>query len=1552
MAEQALANSEENNTAPAAIPVENPPVSEAPAVAPVDNTEESSAASETVQDVTPKEVAPVVVDDKPTRLPSVTVFRQDRDPVARNITQVEQADLAAREKVEPVDYATWSANIIKSGKTDMIGNLPVDAALLEQANNDVSLRAMLIGMYETQAVPPAGVAFTTAEGEFDVAAAKEIAGDRYDDMEPQLVRNQAARMSVASRLKNTGVAPEIIEIISKEFVVGKVGRETGRRLLEAGRFLGVSIPDFVDTTAPAAVQAMIASGGALPGMEEFQAEYAAIAPKWNEGYLTYKNLVTENLPITTINGAFNDTIHDILKEKYSNEQYEDLAFERTTDGSAFALDAEGNKIKREFITGDMANEMMDLSFNSLDYWDRFKVRVFEEGAWALTTGPLATARGAQRVSKILSYKNNPKYSKLLKGVDDPEDILRLVNTQGAKEKADGFFKVGLVQLNVNKEINYISTRLDELKADMTSWARKNPTDIVEVLAADGKPIKLTVSKARARTQAEVNQLKQTRTTAIAKFKVLPYVKDVTESSAIIGIGTHLGTEHFHFMSEDADTREFMSNLIMSLGGYRFAYGAANVTKSTLSGGERALNNVVPSIFQMGKEIAGAIPVIGPILVDKTLKNLETALGRKLTALEKNNAEAQIKLHQGMPPKMRAKSLNAQRESAELHDKIVSRFEGADADRISGLVLQSYGQASGILTLMSAGELNRGIVDIDTLSKYNLADMENNLSQMENHFGLAEMALKEIRLMTDTIDDAAGRLILENWVMGREEGLARLRSVTSENNARQLEKLDDLENYVIKFGTSQNLDEGMLEAFNSYRKRLAQVTGGDFDTVQTIRKQNDLLDESVEAAINSAKKVRDTPYHEGYLNKAIETLLESRSGSLRMVGNEIYQPVREFAKTQDPIDMKPLVDKLVGADREVGIRRFFGPESELYNGREGNQVRDAMENLLHSQFSQRELAELRNNLIDAAETGADKRMYRNMSDLDMGLELMMQNPNFNPFIAGDPYDLEILRRGFLRAKTSYYEAGNNSTARVFGEFINDLDELVEGQSPKYFEAITNARTQYESAVGLPQTEKLILDNFRRSKSRRLNPELQLGGLSLKNVYDTPLVTLFDDVTNTMRDLMMPVDMRSKGVTPESLQAKVDKLVYSLADYRDGSLVFDLTTEKGARKFDQIKSIMTEIAYKKMGDDWLSKYYKLTGVGKPAGISGARPNTLISDSDTVTANMQVKVIRTEGGQAVTEPLLDLDEAIGVKLDLAKSIKNTPEMAEAFKKLKLEFAQFKVKGKDSLNRKVEQQEEALKVIADNVGQLNSNDFVQNFILSAEGGSLQRLKNNVITTLTASGMSVTDATKSFKDVTTELTIKGLFERAGVGAVSGKVTSRAEGTKVSEAIYTPETLLLDLQNEGVRSQLESIIEPDTISFLEDVLQATNDSKMGIESQIKFRGNYLGPGFSTYMSHIWNGLKGVVSPVWIASSYAITSAKAGQISMMKMALQDKDAAQLMHKFIRTPNLIARQDLVKFDNILKNFLFTELAKEGQEMYVEGTEPTPETKEENDDETNTE
>ena len=173
--------------------------------------------------------------------------------------RLRQEDITSRKDFqtkEPVDYDTWAKSIIDTDGVEYLGKTPVDAALLQQAEGDVALRADLIGKYESNKPAPemggAVTAFTTASGEFDKPAFEQAVGtEKYNDLLPRAVRTQKGQTYLLRTCEDKGMDKEVAELVSNDILEFRgVARETMKRLKQAGRFICLAVTDCLFTTQP------------------------------------------------------------------------------------------------------------------------------------------------------------------------------------------------------------------------------------------------------------------------------------------------------------------------------------------------------------------------------------------------------------------------------------------------------------------------------------------------------------------------------------------------------------------------------------------------------------------------------------------------------------------------------------------------------------------------------------------------------------------------------------------------------------------------------------------------------------------------------------------------------------------------------------------------------------------------------------------------------------------------------------------------------------------------------------------------------------------------------------------------------------------------------------------------------------------------------------------------------------------------------------------------------------------------------------------------------
>jgi hypothetical protein len=1462
------------------------------------------------------------------------------------VREIEQADISKRQQqtVAAPTFDDVVKQIQETGKAATIANVPITPEILQSLGQADLLNLRTAYKYsQPTAEEVTAEPFTLATGEFDEEAAQRQNSSVYG----QLYRNHAVRKDVRGILKKSGLEEDIIGTVTNNMVLGSGMYELTQRLAEGGRFV-TNIPDFVTNVLPATGVAMYKSGSLLPVGPAFRAEYDAASSAWRENYFSWRDDVRNKVPGATMARYYNETIHDILEKNrdtvakfqeagrplpadLEDFNYEELAYEKDADGNVLMSES-GEPVKRRFVSEANAYDIMDASFRSLSRAEQYATIIGEETFYGLLTGGAGMMAASDRIRKIRRFKNDPRFADALRGIDDPERIIEIVGEFETIDKADKFLQIGLAQNRTSNQLKQVNTRVKALDGELLRIKNLNDDDLVDVLLPDGTIAekKLTAGKYRSQIAGERAQLKSTRMRSFTTGRVLPYIKDATETSFYIGLGTGLARD-YGFVFDSPEANEAFGNVFMSVGGYRmFNYGAKKMARQTLSGASGVARKVQgkTGVYDIIRNTVAAIPVVGDIAVDKTVENIQTVLGRTLEGDELTAVKNTVYFYKNMKPEMRQQSLSYMQEGFETHERWISRFpmeKQADARKY---LEQAFSGYSGILTLAAAGELNRRQIDLNTLSKYDLAGMEDDLRSMENSFRVTQLALDELANLSSDVDSLATRKVIETFVNTRREGLERLRNEIKDVNRQRLDALGDLETHIITM-SDEGIDQETLKILQSYRGSLTESLGEVVDQAKQVKKQRDDLNVRIDTAIYSARKVRDTKYHEPSVNKMLETLLYGVQRRISLRGQQIYRPAIEFAKNQKPFDMKPVVMSLTAGQGESRLIRFFGPQSELFQGRAGQEARQAFIEVAHETVPRSDIAEMRSVLMKKA--GSDSALrdrIENMDDLDIVVEMMSRKPDFNPFMTQDPYNMELIRRAFATTAHGYTRSGDAANARIFSSFVESLDAEIARQNPQLDEILTKTRTAYEAEVGVPRTANLYLDQLYQGRQRVLPAHVTgtRGGMSLQGIYAQgrdPL-SIMKQWSDEVGSLLKPGPVGNV----EGVRQATEQLMFVLGRHVNGQYVFDLTSEAGRLEYKQFSDAMTEVIYNTLGADFLKKHKKIAGT--VPRISGGAATALLESIDDSMDAITVGFIRDPNTRKIEyEPALDLFEAVTAHNSFVDALKTQPEVAEAFKDLQQKFKTYKRKASSTIAAATDLEMSSINIMDNILGDFTATKFYDQFIRTGEGGGLRQLKTSFLAAAQAQGMSSKDANRMFKEVTTAYTIQGIYEAAGRSAVAGATVTKDVAKTVDEVFESPQEILRQLESEGVRDALSQVLDDDQIGLITDTMRIINDSSYAVSAKGAI-GDYKKPGIAANVSRVWNGVKGFVSPVYIATEYMFTAAKAGQISIFKLTMQNKEAAQIIHKMMATPDLMTRTDFEKFEVIATNYIFSELGPRIEEL----------------------
>ena len=1583
-------SSEEDNEQPKA---DSPVIVEEPPVKDFDPTPTQLTATEiatqaggltTTDEGTPRlEIAPV----SPDKLPEATkddavvtppASNQDMSqasmsmglesvlpPAFQSVRKTEQKDLEARKAAaeSKPDFTSFIRNIQTTGKTQTlkVGNrsLPITKGIADtikideqtgELTGDPTFILNLKTFYNLSGKAAADgrgpiIAYETAAGQFDLEAA-----NKTEELVPPLFRQYNARKEMLKNLQ--GLPKEIQETVVNN-IDFSLKYNVSQRLAEAGRFLGIEAPDFLIMLRGVDPQtafnpemnpviAAIKESGSLPGTAEFKAEYAVQSQKFREKYLDFKGWVRDNIPAATLGRYYDEHIHRILEKQLPPEEYEKYAYERDANGEIITAQ-NGDKIKASFISEDVAYNINDATFDAMHPAKKAVALILEEVAFTAPFGFIRTAEGLRKVDDILALAKTDKYKHLLQGITEPRQIQEILAKYESRAKADTFWRAGIEQYETNQTLANIDDRLRQIRNTIDNLNTKYPndSDIASVPSLIGEgTVDLPKADHLRRLNAEAKQLKATKTKLFITGQTLPYVQDVTEASVAIGLMTAGFREYGPF--DDPNTNEAFGNLFASLGGYRpIVYGTRNIAAKGAVAGASRMSNKVAMPFTMIRDFIGSIPVAGPILVDKTIENVEQVLGKTLSQDERRHLRTVIEFYKKLKPEDRAEALASQQESFELIDRYASKF--SNPDRMRQLILDTYEHTSGIISLIAAGQLNNisRQLDLDMLSKYDIKDMESNFKSQQSHIILAEEAIRQIKEGLSGIENPLDRAIIEEFVESKARGLEVLKNKVNEDNLQRLQNLENLESYVLTFGKN-GADIETIESLSKYRATLESTVEGAgelgivLNKAENVKAMKRSLDARRDRALRKAAALRGKPGYEAALNEAIEELVNSTRADKYLIGDEIYNGVREIAKATGPIDIKDVVMELADGRGTDGLKAFFGPDSALWDSADAVDAEQAFERILNDNISATDMADIRSQLLkkakDAPGAGKIKDKIRNMSELDIAIELMEKNPDFNPFLVADAYDLELLRRHFKRMKTMKSKAGEDTTA--YSKFIRTLDNTIANQSEDLSKAFINARKEYEIRVGVPTTRGMYIDELISKKDRVLAKEIDIDKGSLKSIYKDGFEPrqMFNKLGDGISSILSPV--RDAGKV--SIKNEIDKLVYSFGEFhsKSGKFVFDTSTEAGAARLEDVRAVVREVLINKMGPDFLKKYKKVKSKTVPEALVGEQSKELMNDIDAIINEINIPVLQADG-TILKEALIDPMEILEVSKPLQQVMKEQPRVAQAFSLLKERFKKFKQKEEAAIAAKKARDESSINLMENVLGNTDPKSFFDKYILSGEGGRLQAVKDAVVRIAEAEGRDPKEALKDLNDIMAMYTIQGLFNLAGVQGKKGKVI-RPPGKSpelVAMEIEAPQSALEVLSDPNTSKVVRDLLGNETYEFLEDTLRIMNESTHVVRAATQTN-DYKGIKTAGIVSRIWNGVKGFVSPVYIATEYLLTTAKAGKINIMKLAVQDREAAIILHKMLK--NQVTKKDIEKFDIIATNYLFTELGVQGMEMSLTGEE----------------
>ncbi len=1223
----------------------------------------------------------------------------------------------------------------------------------------------------------------------------------------------------------------------------------------------------------------------------------------------------------TIGRKLDDFVKDQLKQKLdsgliSQEEYNETLFE-TVDGQ---------QVEKTLVNEETAQNIQSLSMNALPLSARFGVIAFENLVGMAGFGAAKAIKGKKTLKQVRELKQ--KFPEVTEGLDDPVLILRAVQNAGEARRINKkFLLIGMRGERVDNTVTRISNDIENIHDELAKMR----------LAGDS--IKGSTNYAKyIGKQQEVNLLQSRMLKAKFTGKTIPFVAEGIENSLYISAGQLSAREFLPgFTGLDPDTAEAIGAITMGVGGYKLVKKiGGGVGKPVL----RLVQGNISGKFTGGLartmdflayvSTAGTVGRIRKaegksLFGDETIELYEKSLNRNLSPDERRGITYTSRLMQNMGEEEQAVVFKAQQQYLDLQERIVNKFpEGEARVKAQELFSLSFAQGSAISPLAALNRLETGKMSVRDLKNMDGDALSRLAKQQENQIALTEESLDNFERLLNETGDMTGKEDVSAWIGSARNSVASHREKLREEAFDYTAALDELEKIVFDDVTTE-IPSDFFENLLTTRRTLASRTGAVFDEKAEILRLQTVFQDGLTRRMERVKDMRAKgSSHQILLASTSEDMIDTHVEALFAAGKNAYSGIVEFAKTRDPIDMTPFVKKMVGdISNMTPIETFFSAKGEFFKGKIGKQAQEIFQDMIDRVLPPEQLSEMK-GILKANGIDPD-----GLTDIEIAIRAdEAANGGLRIFSQANPYEIEVMRRAF-RDYASRVDPENKRELRSIADgFKTDLNNLIKTQDKEMYIKLEEARGIYRSEVGdrlrpgQPLTKVL---------HARKGPEIaeRPANSPLRYQYDGLLdpSTIFNPISDAASTIAAGGIQANRA--KQTIATKISQLTVVFGDRVGGESVFDLTTEAGKSKFKTIQAIMEERVYADWAENTLKaiKQPRATRASIQKSIGGY-DFTRSTDFEALEDYMQVNVrqLNEKTGEIenVKVSLVRTGEMISVEQDIIKLMDDVPAIAKRYDEFVKDATTSTSQLRRNVDNAVKNEAEVFDALKPILEISDPAAFYRKIVLEGGADAFDDQRDIAVKLLKRGGMGADEAADAFDNAAKDLVVRALMERGGLQAVKGRtiVGLNKEKTFVRQ-FTTPENILQDIQES--RETLNNIMGKEHVDYLEEIADFLNMSAQSSVGNTSFEGLVKGYGTNEALSRVYNVARGMVSPLYVTSEFAVRLAAQANVEMLQLAGKDMNAARIMTNMMKYPDLITRQDMTYLDEITVKFVLAEIAK---------------------------
>ena len=1037
---------------------------------------------------------------------------------------------------------------------------------------------------------------------------------------------------------------------------------------------------------------------------------------------------------------------------------------------------------------------------------------------------------------------------------------------------------------------------------------------------------------------EVNLL-QTRMLK-GKFagRTLPLVAENVENSLIISAGQLAAREFLpSFTGLESDTSEFMGALVMSLGGYKVtktvgkAVGGGVLrtvegnTSAKLTGGFGRVMDFLAYVGTAG-EVGRLRKAQGKSLFgDETIELYEKGLDRPLTADERRGITYASRLIQNMDAEQRELVFKAQDEYFNLQNRIVNHFPEGDArEEARKLFTLSFAQGASLGPLAALNRLETGRMSIRSLKDMDSDTLARHVEATEKQIDITETALDNFEQLLKDTDGVTGKEQVGAFILNARNAIKQHERTIAGEAQDHLAALDELETAIFSDVTTE-IPSDFFSTLLSQRKSLHKQIGKSFDTKAEIVRLQQVFQEGLATRVDLIRGMRGRgAEHQIALANAAEDMIDTHVETLFATGRAAYEPVVEFAKGRPPIDMSPLVRDMVEQFKTSKIENFFSAEGDFFNGKLGQQAQEVFQDMVDRVIPPEQMDEMK-GLLRAS--GIDDK---NLTDIEVAIRASDASDQLNIFAQANPYEVEVMRRAVRDMAFRLDPLNERDLKRVATNFAVELDNLIKTQDSDVYEMLEKARGVYQDEVGDRLRPQQFLTNVLHS---RKGPEKKTRGT------DTPFRFAYGKITpsnmlNPVADTIAKIEAGGRGAV--SARQEMPRLLADLrtifgerVDIGDGTMdtVFDLTTDAGRSKFETLQDILAEQVYAQWGEKTINaiKQPRPTQASLAKQVGGYDFKNA-SDWEELETFLQVPVKEMVNGEVKIRyvPIVKTGQMISSERDIVRLMDESIAIKNKYDNFVTEVTTQTSQLRRDVATEIEFEKKAFDDLAPVLRNLSPSQFYEDFVLSGNGEMLDVTRERAVALLVQGGMDVDEAADTFDYAAKSLVTRALMERGGLQNVKGRtVTGLNKQKKVVREFTQPQDMLQDIQEN--REILNNIMGKEHVDYLEEITEFLNMAAQSDVGRMSFEGLVKTYGTNEALSRVYNMARGMVSPLYVTSEFAVRLAAQANIEMLQLAGKDQNAARIMTNMLKYPELITRQDMDYLDKVTVRFVVGEVLK---------------------------